>query len=380
MIAGVDSFAFLAIPFFFLAGELMNHGGLTARLVKFANGLIGWIRGGLAYVTVIVNMFLAGMSGSALADAAATGSVLIPAMEKAKYDKGFAAALVATAGTIGPVIPPSIPFVLYASIAGVSVGKLFIAGAIPGIVMGLFMMLVIYIVSRKRNYPKEKKQTMKELLAGSKDAILALCMPFIILFTIISGITTPTEGAVIAVVYALVISVFVYKEIGFKDIIEITYQTAINSAVIMFIVSAASQFGWVLAREQIPNKLQQFASSVTDNPIVFLILINFLLLFLGCVMEGNAIIIILTPVLLPVLKNFGIDLIQFGVILTINMMVGLITPPVGMNLFVVSKVAKIPVSEIIKELKPFIIALLVLLIIVTYIPSVSLWLPSKLIN
>jgi C4-dicarboxylate transporter DctM subunit len=380
MISGVDSFAFMAIPFFFLAGELMNHGGLTKRLVKFANGLVGWVHGGLAYVTIVVNMILAGMSGSALADAAATGSVLIPAMEKAGYEKRFASALVASAGTIGPVIPPSIPFVIYASIAGVSVGKLFIAGALPGLFMGLFMMAVVYVVARKRNYPREERQSMQEFLKGTKDAVLALLMPLIILVTILTGITTPTEGSVIAVVYAFIIATVVYKEIKLKSLIDIIYHTAINSAVIMFIVSAANQFGWVLSREQVPHKLQMVVTSLTDNWVLLLFLLNILLLFLGCVMEGNAIIIILVPVLLPLLKQFNIDLIHFGVVLTLNMMIGLISPPVGMNLFVVSRVADISLSEIIRELMPFLVALLILLIIVTYVPQFPLWLPSLIIK
>ncbi|MGD9155669.1 MAG: TRAP transporter large permease [Bacillota bacterium] len=380
MISGIDSFSFMAIPFFFLAGEIMNHGGLTTRIVKFCNGLVGWVRGGLAYATVVVNMILAGISGSALADAAATGSILIPAMEKAGYEKRFAAALSASAGTIGPVIPPSIPFVLYASISSVSVGKLFLAGAVPGIVMGVFMMIVIYWIARKRNYPREKRQTGREMLNGFKDALLALLMPLIILGTILFGITTPTEGAVIAVVYALIVSMVVYKEINLKSLIDITYNIAISSAVIMFIVSAANQFGWILSREQVPIKLQMAAGAFTSNPMILLLLINLLLIFMGCFMEGNSIIIILTPVLLPMLQKYGINLLHFGVLFTLNMMVGLLTPPVGMNLFVVSKVSGVSLSEIVRELLPFLLGLVVLLIIVTYVPQFSLWLPSLFVK
>src|SRR5665648_149295 len=253
MIVGSDSFTFLAIPFFFLAGELMNNGGLMIRIVKFVQGLVGFIRGGLAYVNVVTNMIMAGMSGSALADAAATGTVLIPAMEKAGYSRAFAAALTAAAGTIGPIIPPSIPFVLYAGMANLSVGKMFMAGAVPGVGMGLFLIAASYFISVKRGYGKEARQSFREIFANFRHAFLALLMPVIILGGILSGVTTATEAAVVAAVYSLIVSMFIFKAITVKDLPNIIYKAAIDTAVIMFIVSAASMFGWILGREQVPQ-------------------------------------------------------------------------------------------------------------------------------
>jgi C4-dicarboxylate transporter DctM subunit len=376
LFSGADSFGFMAIPFFLFAGEIMNGGGITRRIIAFANSVVGHLRGGLGYVSVIVNMILAGMSGSAIADAAATGSILIPAMTKSGYDKKFAAAVVATSGTVGPVIPPSIPMVVYASIAGVSVGKLFLGGALPGVAMGLFIMVVVYFIAKKRDYPREKRATLKELIISIKDALLALAMPGIIFASIIFGIATVTEAAVIATVYAIIVSMFIYKELTIKKLIKIAIDVSLSSATIMFVIAAAGQFGWVLSVEQIPIILQNMITSITSSQWVLLLSLNFLILFLGCFMEGNAIIIILTPVLLPVLKAYGVDLVHVGVLFVLNVMIGMLTPPVGLNLFVTSKISGIGVTTVVKELGPFFVALLVVLLLVTYWPPFSLWLPG----
>lgn len=354
----------------------MNTGGLMTRIVKFVQGMIGFIRGGLAFVNVITNMIMAGMSGSALADAAATGTVLIPAMEKAGYSRAFAAALTAASGTIGPVIPPSIPFVIYAGIANLSVGKMFMAGAVPGVFMGIFLMVASYFISVKRGYGKEARQSLGQIFVNFRHALLALLMPVIILGGILSGVTTATEAAVVAVVYSLIVSMFIYKQITLKDLPNIIYKAAIDTAVIMFIISAASMFGWILGREQVPQHLMQIVESFTTSPWMVLLLLNIIFLILGMFMEGTSILIILTPVLLPLINAMGIDLYHFGVIIVLNLMIGLITPPVGMTLFITSRIAGLGVDVVAKEMIPFIIALVVLLLLITYWPALSLWLPS----
>lgn len=380
MMVGIDVFTFLAIPLFLLAGELMNVGGITVRLVRFAQGVIGYVKGGLAYVTVLTNMLMAGISGSALADAAGTGSVLINSMEKAGYRKGFSAALVSASSTIGPIIPPSIPFVIYAIIANVSVGKMFMAGAIPGILMGLALMGIIGMIAKKQNFPKEERMPFKEIIRVFFSAIFALLMPVIILGGILTGVFTATESACVAVVYAFLVSKFVYKELNIYEVPRILLSTAKNTAVIMFIVAAAALFGWILAHAQVPQMLTNAVTSITSNPFLILVVINLLLLFLGCFMEGTAILILLAPVLLPLVENIGVDPIQFGVIMVLNLMVGLITPPVGMTLFISSRIANISVSSVIKEIVPFILAIGFVLILVTFIPFLSLWLPSVLVK
>jgi tripartite ATP-independent transporter DctM subunit len=347
-IVGADSFIFLAVPCFMLAGELMNAGGVTKRLIAFAQSIIGSIRGGLAYVVVVVNMIMAGVSGSSVADAAAVGTIMIPTMEKQGYTKAFACAINAVAGTIGPIIPPSIGFIIYAGITNVSVGKLFLAGAIPGIIMGILLMVVCYIVAVKRGLPRSEKSSFKLFLKNLKEASFALLMPVIILGGILAGIVTPTEAAVIAVLYALFVGIFIYRELKVNDLMHIFAKSANLSATVVFIVCVANAFGWILTFEGIPDMLINLFSSVADKPWIFLLYINIALLILGCFMEVTSILIILTPLLIGVLNSLHIDLVYFGVVMMLNLMIGQLTPPVGMLLFVISGIGKISMDELVK--------------------------------
>lgn len=376
IIVGSDSFIFLAVPFFMLAGELMNAGGVTQRLISFSKSIIGRARGGLAYVVVIVNMIMAGVSGSSIADAAAVGSIMIPTMEKEGYTKRFACTINATAATIGPIIPPSIGFVIYASITSVSVGQLFLAGAIPGVIMGLLLMVTCYIEARRKNLPRSEKSSLKKFFASAKESYLAMLMPLIIIGGILTGIVTPTEAAVVAVVYGLVVGMFVYKELKVSDLPLLLSRAGKQSAVVMFIVACANAFGWILSYEGVPEKLLGLFNGITTQAWVFLILINVLMLILGCFMEVTSIQIVLTPILMSIVTSYGIDLVHFGVIMLLNLMIGQLTPPVGMLLFVISGIGRISVHEIVAESWPFLIALLVALILITYIPQISLFLPN----
>ena len=377
---GVDSFVLLAIPFFFLAGELMNQGGITRRLVDLAQSLVGGIRGGLGHVTVVTNMIMAGMSGSSVADAAGTGAVLIPAMERAGYPKIFSAALVGAASTIGPVIPPSIPFVVYGGITGVSVGRLFLGGVVPGVLMGFFLMGAVYVVAQRRGYRAEGWLTLSEALRNIWRAIPVMLFPVIILGGIFSGVVTPTEAAVVAVVYAVFLSVLFYRELRLGGLVKVLTIVAGNTAKITFIIASASLYGWLLAREGVPQLFTNFFLSISQEPWVILLMVNILLLILGCLMETTAILVIMTPVLMDLITKVGIDPVHFGVVLTLNLMIGLLTPPVGMVLYAVSSVAKIPLWELADELKWYIVALIVALGIITYIPSLVTWVPNLIMG
>jgi len=372
--AGADSIIMVALPFFLLAGELMNAGGITDRLVRFAMSMIGRVSGGLSFVVVVTNIIMAAVSGAAIASGAAVGSVMIPAMEKEKYSKSFAGAVNAAAATIGPVIPPSIGLIIYASVSNASVGKLFIAGTVPGILLGLLMMVVCYIISKKRGYPKGEKRNTKELAISFKEGVWSLLMPVIIIGGIMSGIVTATEAGVLAVAYGLFISLFVYKSITWKDLPRILAKTAKNTAIIMVIIASASAFGWVISREVEPQVFIDGFLAITDQRWLFMIVVLALILVLGMVMEGGSIMIILTPLLLPILNNFGIDLVHFGIIFQLAIMVGLITPPVGILLFVIAGAGNIPVKEILKDIWPFYIVILTVMFLCAYIPEIPLWL------
>lgn len=377
---GVDSFVLLAIPFFFLAGELMNQGGITQRLVDLAQALVGGIRGGLGHVTVVTNMIMAGMSGSAVADATGTAAVLIPAMERAGYPKVFSAALVGAASTIGPVIPPSIPFVVYGGITGVSVGRLFLGGVVPGVLMGVFMMGAVYVVAKRRGYRAEGRLTLKQALINIWRAIPVMLFPVIILGGIFSGIVTPTEAAVIAVVYAVFLALFFYRELSLGRLVGVLTSVAGNTAKIAFIIASASLYGWLLAREGVPTLFTNFFLSVSHRPWVILLMINVLLLILGCLMETTALLVILSPVLMDLITRVGIDPVHFGVVLTLNLMIGLLTPPVGMVLYVMVSIADVSVTEFTRECGIFMLALLVVLILITYISGLVTFLPDLIMG
>jgi tripartite ATP-independent transporter DctM subunit len=376
MYSGTTSFTLLAIPFFILAGNLMNTGGMTQRLVHFAQCLVGHIRGGLGHVTVVTNMIVAGMSGSAVADATGTGVVLIPAMEKAGYPRSFSAALVGAASTIGPIIPPSIPFVIFGSITGASVGRLFLGGFLPGVLMGIFLMITVAILSKRRGYRREERASRQELLIAALQATPAWGAPIIIIGGILAGLFTPTEAAVAASLYALVLGMLVYGEIRVGDLPRILWETIQNTIQVMFIISTASIFGFLLVRQQVPMTLVEGLMSLTTTPWVVLLIINVILLILGCFMEAIAIMLLTIPVFMPLIGRVGVDPVHFGVVLTLNLMIGLLTPPVGMCLYAVAGISKVPLWTLAKELGPYIVALTVCLGLVTYIPGIVLWIPN----
>ena len=376
MYSGTTSFTLLAIPFFILAGNLMNTGGITQRLVHFAQCLVGHIRGGLGHVTVVTNMIMAGMSGSAVADATGTGVVLIPAMEKAGYPRAFSAALVGAASTIGPIIPPSIPFVIFGSITGTSVGRLFLGGFLPGVLMGILLMITVAILSKRREYRREQRATRREVLIAALQATPAWGAPIIIIGGILAGIFTPTEAAVAASLYALILGMLVYGEIKVADLPRILWETIQNTVQVMFIISAAGIFGFLLVRQQVPTMFVEGLMSLTTTPWVVLLIINVILLILGCFMEAIAIMLLTIPIFMPLIAQVGVDPVHFGVVLTLNLMIGLLTPPVGMVLYAVSAISKVPLWPLVKELWPYIVALTVCLFLVTYIPNLVLWIPN----
>lgn len=375
-VAGMDSFLMLAIPMFVLAAELMNQCGITTYMFRFANNLVGWIPGGLAHANVVASMLFAGMSGSSAADAAGLGTMEIKAMTDEGFDKPFSAAITAASSCIGPIIPPSIPMVVYSSLAGASIGKLFIGGIIPGILMGFTMMVICFIIAKRRNYPRVKGITLRDVGISFIEAIPGILVPVILLGGIYGGIFTPTEAAVVAALYSLVVGALLYRKISFKDLIRILKVTVVNSALIMIIIGAASLFGYVLTIEQIPAKLTEGLLFLTTNKYVMLFIFNIILLVLGCFMELNSILLIFVPIMIPVVNMLGIDLVHFGVVAVINLMIGTLTPPFGMMMFITAGIAEEPVHVVIKELIPFYIGLIILLLILTYCPVLVTALPS----
>ncbi len=372
--SGSDSIVMVALPFFLLAGQIMNASGITDRLVRFSMALLGGVRGGLSFVVVISNMIMATISGAAIASGAAVGSVMIPAMKEKGYSKGFAGAVNAAAATIGPVIPPSVGFIIYASVSHASVGKLFVAGIVPGLFLGIFMIGICFVVSHKRGFPAGEKHNRAEMVNSFKGAIWGLLMPVIIIGGIMSGIVTATEASVVAVVYGLVISLLVHKSIRLSELPRIFSESAKQTAQIMFIIASASLFGWIIAREVEPSVFVNTVTSITQNRCVFMLLVIVFVLMLGMVMEGGSIVIILTPLLLPILNQFDINIIHFGVVFQLAIMVGLLTPPVGILLFVVAGAGNVDVKDILKNIWPFYLVLLAGILLIAFVPAVSLWL------
>lgn len=379
MFSGMDNSGLLAIPLFMLAGELMNFGGITTRLVTFAKVLIGHFRGGLAYVAVIANMFLASILGSANAQAAMMSKVMVPEMEREGYDRNFAAALTLASSVVAPIIPPSMLFIIYGTLTGTSIGDLFLAGIVPGVLIGVGFIIVIGIMNKRYQFPKSERGTLKEVVQNFIVVIPALFIPFIIIYGILSGIFTPTESAAVACIIAFIIGL-IYKQLKVKHLPEILLNTVLNTATITFLIVTASVFGFVLAYEQIPQLLASGMLGISDNPIVFLLLVNILLLLLGAVLDGIAALIILVPVLTPLLVVYGINPVHFGVIITINLTIGLLTPPVGTGLFIVSSVAKVSIEDLVKAMMPFLIVSIIMLLILTYWESALLWIPNYFAN
>lgn len=377
MVMGVDSFPLLAIPFFILAGSLMNAAGLTNQIFNFAKAVVGWLPGGLGHVNIGASIIFAGMSGAAVADAGGLGTIEIKAMNDAGYDLDFSVAVTAASSTIGPIIPPSLPMVIYGVMASTSIGKLFIAGFIPGLLMGLALAIMVAYYAHKRNYPRDTQFSIKQLGISFIQGLPALMTPVIIIGGIASGIFTPTEAAIAAVVYALILGL-VYRTLDLKKLVAISMETAETTAVILLIVGGASIFAWVLTANQVTERFATIFLSITENKYLLLLVINILLLIVGCFMETIASITILTPVLLPVAMKLGVDPIHFGVIMVLNLMIGLLTPPVGMVLFVLTRVAKIPFERAAKATFPFILPLVIVLLLITYFEPLCMWLPGIL--
>jgi tripartite ATP-independent transporter DctM subunit len=378
MMFGVESLELAAIPLFILAGELMNTGGITARLVNFSQVIFSRVCGGLSLVAVMVNMLMAGVSGSAVADASATGTVLIPAMKRAGYNVDYAAALTAAAATIGPIIPPSIPMIVFAVITNVSVGRLFLSGAIPGLLMGLGLMGYCYHVARKQNYPRMPPAGLKEVFRITRDAFLALIMPGVIVGGIVFGIATVTEIAGIAVAYAAIVGGLIYREIKWVDVPRMLANAAAMSGIVMITLATASSFAWLMTILQVGDKLMGIIAPVPQNPLLIMLVINFFLLLIGCVFEPLPAMFIFLPMMLPLVKNLGIDLTYFGLIVVLNLMLGLLTPPVGLNFFITATIAKRPAEAVIARIWPFFFTLLAVLFICTCFPQLVLWLPNRL--
>lgn len=389
----MNSFPLMAIPFFILAGALMEAGGISKRLIDFANSLVGKLTGGLAMVTVLTAMFFSAISGSSAATVAAIGSILIPAMVKRGFPRNFSTSIQAASGELGVIIPPSIPMIIFALTAGVSIsiGDLFMAGVIPGLLIGGSIMLTIYIISKVKGYGKGVSQlseaerteelelmTARGRIKAFKSAILPLLMPVIILGGIYGGIFTPTEAAAVAVAYAFILGAFVYRSLTFNSVMEVLRNSVLSTAIIMFIIANAGLLGWVLTAEKVPAAVSAWFIGISDSPIVFLLLVNVLLLMVGMFLETGAAIVIMAPILTPVAMAFGIDPIHFGVIMIVNLAVGMLTPPIGVNLFVACQIGKLRIDQILKPLIPFYIVLLIDILLISYIPQISLWLPNVL--
>ena len=375
MFGGTDSTVLQAVPFFLLAGALMDKGGISHRLVNFANTLVGWVTGGLAMVSVVASMFFAGISGSAAADSAAIGSVMIPAMERKGYARDFAAALIACAGTIGTMIPPSIPMIIYGVATGASIGALFIAGAVPGVLMGLALMVHSYAVSRRRGYSGVPFPAAREAWRTFREAILTLLMPVIIVGGILGGVFTPTEAAAVAVFYSLVLGGLVYRELKWHHLPAILVSTGVGTGIVMFIIATSTAYSWILARQGIPLQLANGFMGISDAPWVFLLLVNGLLLLVGTVMETVPSIIIFAPVLLPLVKQLGIDPVFFGVIMVVNLSMGLASPPSGATLFVSTAIANESLDRVCRAVWPLLASMVAILLLITFVPSLVMFLP-----
>jgi tripartite ATP-independent transporter DctM subunit len=379
MFTGVDSFVFMAIPFFILAGELMTTAGILDRLVKFADGLVGHIRGGLAHVTIVAEMFFSGISGSAVADAAALSAVLSPSMSK-QYDPDFGNGVVASAAMLGPIIPPSIPMVVYALAAGgVSIAGLFIAGMIPGIVLGLGMMAIAYVIAKRRGYPvRPHTVTWREFLAEMWDVLPALLMPVIILGGILGGIFTATEAAAVAVAYAVVVGLVVTKELKWRDIPPALVRSAVATSVVFMLIACSNGVSWLLTTQQVPSLVAQFLRAYASSPWLFLLIINVFLLIVGCLMDLSAAMIMLVPILAPIALTYGVDPLHFGFIVVLNLTIGLLTPPVGAILFVICGISRISLERLVRAVWPFLVWQIAVLTLVTYVPWFCVWLPRLL--
>jgi tripartite ATP-independent transporter DctM subunit len=370
------SYILIAVPLFILAAELTNSGNMTLRLLAFCNALVGRFRGGLALVNVVQSIIFAGMSGSAIADAAGTGKMMQKMMtEGGKYPPAFAAALTASSAVIGPIIPPSIPVVIYALVSDASIGYLFLAGVIPGLVMGLAQMGLIVGTARRRNFPVEEAVPLRKLPGITAQAFPALMMPVVLLGGIYGGATTPTEAAAVAALYALLVSALLYRSVSFASLYTSLLSSARTTASIGMLIAGALVFNYVVTVENIPNALRAFLEGYNLSPLGFLLMVNAILLVLGCILEGTTILLIVVPVLVPTAQALGIDMVHFGIVVVVNIMIGLITPPYGLLLFIMTNIAGVPLRALVREVLPFLLAMIGALAVITLVPDLVLWLP-----
>ena len=376
MYAGLDSFVLLSIPGFILAGNLMNASGITEKIVNFCNAILGHIRGGLGLANIGASMLFAGISGTAIADTASLGSIMIPAMKKEGYSSGFASAVTATSSTVGPIIPPSLPMIIAGTLTGLSVGKLFLAGAVPGLLIGLGLMVMAGFISKKKKHPKHPRATTRQMGTSFLQAFWAIMMGVIILFGIVGGFFTPTEASIVAVVYGLLIGFLAYKGLSWGRLKKVMYDSAVTTASLMVLVGFANLFAWILTSEQVPQQMADWILSISQEKWLVLLMINIVLLVVGSFMETIAALLILFPVLLRVAMAVEVDPVHFAVIMVVNLVIGLTTPPVGVCLFVAAGIGKITMNQLVKSSWPFLLVCLVVLLLVTYIPEITLWLPG----
>jgi tripartite ATP-independent transporter DctM subunit len=377
MIGSTNSYTLLAIPFFILAAKLMNTGSITKRIFRAAAAWVGHIPGGLGHANIVASIIFSGMSGSAVADAGGLGQVEIQAMKDEGFDPEFSAAVTAASATVGPIIPPSVPMVVYGMMAEVSVGALFMGGFIPGLILGLATMILVYIIAKKRNYPKHAF-SFREVVVSTKSAFLSLLTPVIIIGGIWGGIFSPTEAAVVAVGYSFLLSVIIYRELSLKDVWTEMKQTAVDSAAILFIIAGAAAFSWLVAMTGVTNNLAQFLTSMTDSKVMILLILNIAFLILGMFMEALSVLTITVPFLIPLMGAYNIDPVHLGVVIVLNLMIGLVTPPVGTSLFICAKQAKISIESMYRAILPFLVPLIIVLFLITYVEDLVLFLPGLL--
>jgi tripartite ATP-independent transporter DctM subunit len=380
LFTGVDVFVLLAIPMFIVAGNIMNRSGISKRLVRFSIAVVGAMPGGLAMVNVVSSMFFAGVTGAGSADVAAIGSILIPAMRKEGYHDGFSASITAVSSSVGPIIPPSILFVVYGYIANVSIASLFLAGIIPGVIIGISLMITVFFLANKRGYPKGDRFSIKIVIREFKSAYLALLLPVIIVGGMGFGVMTPTEVSGAAVILAFVVGKFIYKELKWSEIPDILAESAILSGGVVFIVATNNILLYAVTLEQLADKIGAAFFAITESKILILLMLNFLLLFLGAVVDCLPLMIMFIPILKPLFVQLGIDPVHAGVFVVLNMVIGLSTPPVGTSLFIATSIAKTDLQTAAKHMMPFLIAVIVVLLLVTYVPQITLWIPNLVMN
>lgn len=382
MVRGINSFSLLAIPFFILAGEIMGEGGMSQRLIRFSNALVGKVRGGLAHVNVLASMFFGGISGSSVADTSSIGSILIPMMKKKGYDDDYSVAVTITGSTQGVLIPPSHNMIIYSLVAGsgVSVGALFLAGIVPGVFLGIALMVAAYVIAIKRKYPVGEETSWKEKLASLKEAFLGLFTVFIVVGGVITGFYTATEAAAIAALYAFVVTFFIYRDVPLSHMGIILRKSLRTLAIVMALIATSNAFGWMLAYLKVPALATQALLGVSNNPNVVMLVINLLLLFLGCIMDMAPLILITTPILMPVIHSIGVDPVHFGIVMMLNLSIGLLTPPVGSTLFVGCAIGKVTIEKLSKTMLPFYGVMILVLLAITYFPSIVMFIPRMILG